>query len=63
MKKIVAVLAIVLVTGCSSIGFGGGANATSGRSDMRGTQASGSGSMDREPVIKSNGHLSLYHGG
>lgn len=61
MTKIIAVLAVVLVTGCSSMGMGGSSNATSGRSDMRGIQSSGN--MDRDPVIKSNGNLSLYHGG
>lgn len=61
MKKMIAVLAVVMVTGCSSMGMGGGSTATSGRSDMGSMQSSGS--MDREPVIKSNGNLSLYHGG
>lgn len=62
MKKIIAVLAVVLVTGCSSMGMGGNSTTTSGRSDMGTTHSSGY-SMDREPVIKSNGHLNLYHGG
>ncbi len=60
MKKIIAVLAVVLVTGCSSMGTGR-SDTTAGGSNMRGTQSSGS--MDRDAVIKSNGNLSLYHGG
>lgn len=62
MKNICTILAIVLITGCSSMGMGGGWGTTSGRSNM-GTTQSSSYSMDREPVIKRNGHLSLYHGG
>ena len=62
MKNIVAVLAVVMVTGCSSFGMGGGSTTTSGRSGTGMTQ-SPSYSMDREPVIKSNGQLSLHHGG
>lgn len=62
MKKIVSLLAVVLVTGCSSMGMGGNSTTTSGRSDMSSTHSSGY-SIDREPVIKSNGNLSLYHGG
>lgn len=62
MKKIVALLAVVLVTGCSSMGMGGGSAATSGASGKGATQSSLY-SMDREPVIKNNGNLSLYHGG
>ncbi|MBV0882177.1 hypothetical protein KTQ42_23155 [Noviherbaspirillum sp. L7-7A] len=62
MQKIMVVLAVLLVTGCSSMGMGGSSNATSGRSDMNMTRSSGY-STDREPVIKSNGNLSLYHGG
>lgn len=44
------------------MGMGGNSETTSGRSDMGTTHSSGY-SMDREPVIKSNGHLNLYHGG
>lgn len=62
MKKIIALFAVVLVTGCSSIGMGGNSTTTSGRSDMSNSHSSGY-SMDREPVIKNNGNLSLYHGG
>ena len=62
MKNIIAISAVLLVTGCSSLGLGSGTNTTSARSTMGATDAS-SYSIDREPVIKKDGRLSLYHGG
>jgi hypothetical protein len=58
MKKITAVLIVMLVTGCTGMGMG--STATSGRSDMRAGQTS---SMNNHSVIDGNGQLTLHHGG
>ena len=60
MKKITAVLIVMLITGCTGMGMGMGSPATSGRSDMRAGQMS---SMGNHSVIDDNGQLTPHHGG
>lgn len=55
MKKIAAVLLVMVMTGCSSMGM-----SSSGRSGM-GTGASGI--DNRHSVLDPNGQLNIYHGG
>jgi hypothetical protein len=55
MKKIAAVLLVMVMAGCSSMGMN-----TSGRSSM-GMGASGI--DNRNSVIDPNGQLNIYHGG
>jgi uncharacterized protein YceK len=58
MKKITAVLIVMLITGCTGMGMD--SSPTSGRSDMRAGQMS---SMGNHSVIDDNGQLTLHHGG
>jgi len=60
MKKIAAVLLVMVMAGCSSMGMN-----TSGRSGMSGTGSGGSGyGIDnRNSVLDPNGQLNIYHGG
>lgn len=58
MKKITAVLIVMLIAGCTGMGMG--ATTTSGRSDMRTGQTS---STNNHSVIDDNGQLTLHHGG
>ena len=55
MKKIAAVLLVMVMTGCSSMGM-----SSSGRSGM-GMGASGI--DNRHSVLDPNGQLNIYHGG
>jgi uncharacterized protein YceK len=55
MKKIAAVLLVMMMAGCSSMGMN-----SSGRSNA-GMGASGI--DNRNSVIDPNGHLNIYHGG
>ena len=58
MKKIAAVLLVIAMTGCSSMGMN-----SSGRSGNA-TMGSGMGpSVNQNPVIDANGNLNIYHGG
>ena len=61
MKKIAAVLMVVAITGCSSMGMGSSGSSGMSRSgssmDARGP------SVNQNPVIDSKGNLSIYHGG
>ena len=58
MKKIAAILMVVAVTGCSSMGMG-----SSGMSSMGAGMGSRGTSVNQNPVIDSNGNLNIYHGG
>ena len=55
MKKIAAVLLVMVMTGCSSMGMN-----SSGRS---GAGMGASGVDNRNSVIDPNGQLNIYHGG
>ena len=55
MKKIAAVLLIMVMAGCSSMGM-----SSSGRS---GAGRGASGIDNRNSVIDPNGQLNIYHGG
>ena len=55
MKKIAAVLLVMVMAGCSSMGMN-----TSGRS---GGSMGASGIDNRNAVIDPNGQLNIYHGG
>ena len=62
MKKVAAVLLVMVMAGCSSMGM-----SSSGRSGMSNMGSGMSGStgpsVNQNPVINSNGGLNLYHGG
>jgi hypothetical protein len=60
MKKIAAVLLVMLMAGCSGMGMN-----SSGRSSMGNTRSSdsGYGIDNRNSVIDPNGQLNIYHGG
>jgi hypothetical protein len=60
MKKIAAVLLVMVMAGCSSMGM-----SSSGRSGMgsTGSRGSGYGLDNRGSVIDPNGQLNIYHGG
>jgi len=60
MKKIAAVLLVMVMAGCSSMGMN-----SSGRSGMSGAGASGKGYglENRNSVLDPNGQLNIYHGG
>jgi uncharacterized protein YceK len=60
MKKIAAVLLVMVMAGCSSMGMN-----SSGRSGMESTRSGGSGyGLDnRGSVTDPNGQLNIYHGG
>jgi uncharacterized protein YceK len=61
MKRIAAVLLVMVMAGCSSMGMN-----SSGSSGMSNT-GSGMGRMgpgvNQNPVIDPNGNLNIYHGG
>ena len=61
MKKIAAILMVVAVTGCSSMGMG--SSGGSGMSSMGAGMGSRGTSVNQNPVIDSNGNLNIYHGG
>ena len=61
MKKIAAILMVVAVTGCSSMGMG--SSGGSGMSSMGAGMGSKGPSVNQNPVIDSNGNLNIYHGG
>jgi hypothetical protein len=74
MKKIAAVLMVVAVTGCSSMGMGssggsGGSGMGMSSSGSSGMSNTGMGmnsrgpSVNQNPVIDSKGNLNIYHGG
>lgn len=62
MKKIAAVLLVVVMAGCSSMGMN-----SSGSSGMSNTGSGMGRSMgpgvNHNPVIDSDGSLNIYHGG
>lgn len=58
MKKIAAVLLVMVMAGCSSMGM-----SSSGRSGMSSMGGSTGPSVNQNPVIDSNGSLNIYHGG
>lgn len=62
MKKIAAVLLVMMVAGCSGMGMN-----SSGSSGMSNTGSGMGRSMgpgvNQNPVIDSNGNLNIYHGG
>lgn len=62
MKKIAAILLVMVMAGCS--GMGGGYSGSSGMSSTGSGMGRSMGtSVNQNPVINSNGDLSLYHGG
>ena len=71
MKKIAAVLMVIAVTGCSSMGMGssGGSGMGMSSSGSSGSANTGMGmnsrgpSVNQNPVIDSKGNLNIYHGG
>lgn len=63
MKKIAAVLMIIAMAGCSSMGMGMGSSGGSGMSDMGAGMGSRGPSVNQNPVIDSHGNLNIYHGG
>lgn len=71
MKKIAAVLMVIAVTGCSSMGMGssGGFGMGMSSSGTSGGANTGMGmnsrgpSVNQNPVIDANGNLNIYHGG
>jgi len=71
MKKIAAVLMVVAMTGCSSMGMGssGGSGMGMSSSGDSGRPHTGMGmgtrgpSVNQNPVIDPNGNLNIYHGG
>ncbi len=59
MKKIAAVLMVMAMAGCSSMGMD-----YSGRSNAANTGSSSTGpSVNQNPVLNPNGSLNIYHGG
>jgi hypothetical protein len=60
MKKIAAVLLVMVMAGCSSMGM-----SSSGRSGMSNTGSGmgASGIDNRNSVLDPNGQLNIYHGG
>lgn len=65
MKKIIAILAVTLLAGCSSMGSGSsGFSSGAGR---LGTDANASSSATplqfQRQIFRPDGNLSLYHGG
>jgi hypothetical protein len=72
MKKIAAVLMVVAVTGCSSMGMGSSGGSGMGMSSSGGSSRPNTGmgmggsrgpSVNQNPVIDPNGDLNIYHGG
>jgi len=71
MKKIAAVLMVVAVTGCSSMGMGSSGSSGMGMSSSGSSGMSNTGmgmnsrgpSVNQNPVIDSKGNLNIYHGG
>jgi len=71
MKKIAAILMVVAMAGCSSMGMGTSGNSGSGMSSSGGSGKSNMGmgmgargpSVNQNPVIDRNGDLNIYHGG
>lgn len=57
MKKIAAILMVVAMAGCSSMGMN-----SSGGSGMSSMGSKGP-SVNQNPVIDPNGNLNIYHGG
>jgi uncharacterized protein YceK len=60
MKKIAAVLLVMVMAGCSSMGMSSSGMSSSGRS---GAGMGASGIDNRNSVIDPNGQLNIYHGG
>ena len=62
MKKIAAVLMIVVMTGCSSMG-GMRSSGGSGMSNTGSGMGARGPSVNQNPVIDPSGNLNIYHGG
>lgn len=62
MKKIAAVLMVFAMVGCSNMGMqsSGGSGMSRMDSGMGGARGP---SVNQNPVLDSNGNLSIYHGG
>lgn len=63
MKKIAAVLMLVAIAGCSSMGMGMGSSGGSGMSRMGSGMGASGPSVNQSPVLDAKGDLSIYHGG
>ncbi|SMP64933.1 hypothetical protein [Noviherbaspirillum suwonense] len=61
MKKIAAILMVVAMAGCSSMGMN--SSGGSGMSSMGSGMGSKGPSVNQNPVIDPNGNLNIYHGG
>jgi hypothetical protein len=61
MKKIAAVLMVVAMAGCSSMGMH--SSGMSGMSDMGSGMGARGPSVNQSPVIDPDGNLNIYHGG
>ena len=61
MKKIAAVLMVIAIAGCSSMGMG--SSGGSGMSKMGSGMGARGTSVNQNPVTDSDGSLNIYHGG
>jgi len=61
MKKIAAILMVIAMTGCSSMGMG--SSGGSGMSNMGSGMGARGPSVNQNPVIDRDGSLNIYHGG
>lgn len=61
MKKIAAILMMVAMAGCSSMGMG--SSGGSGMSSMGSGMGARGPSVNQNPVLDQNGDLNIYHGG